>query len=70
MKVSVAGDYVLASGAMNLDMLVSHGRGDVRAKVTGTTTAPAIRIVPSSALRSVDQEKVETGLRDLLKRFP
>jgi len=70
MKVSVAGDYVVGSGAMNLDMLVSHGRGDVRAKVTGTAAAPAIRIVPSSVLRSVDQEKVESGLKDLLKRFP
>ena len=69
MKVSLAGDYVLASGGMNLDMLVRHSRGEVRAKVTGTAAAPAIRIVPSSLLRSLDQEKVETGLRDLLKQF-
>ena len=69
MKVSVAGDYVLASGAMNLDMIINHGRGEVRAKVTGTSAAPAIRIVPSTLLRSVDKEKVESGLRDLLKRF-
>ena len=69
MKVGVAGDYVLASGAMNLDMVVNHGRGEVRAKVTGTSASPSIRIVPSSVLRGVDQEKVEGGLRDLLKRF-
>ena len=69
MKVGVAGDYALASGAMNLDMVVNHGRGEVRAKVTGTAAAPSIRIVPSSVLRGVDQEKVEGGLKDLLKRF-
>src|SRR5204863_327369 len=69
MKVGVAGDYVLASGAMNLDMVVNHGRGEVRAKVTGTSGSPSIRIVPSSVLRGIDQEKVEGGLRDLLKRF-
>jgi hypothetical protein len=69
MKVSLAGDYVLASGAMNLDMTVRHSRGEVRAKVTGTSAAPSIRIVPSSVLRSVDRDQVEGGLRDLLKRF-
>ncbi|HYE93660.1 MAG TPA: AsmA-like C-terminal region-containing protein, partial [Terriglobales bacterium] len=69
MKVAMAGDYVLASGAMNLDMVVSHGRGDVRAKVTGTAAAPSIRIVPASVLQNLDREKVEGGLRDLLKRF-
>ena len=69
MKVAVAGDYVLASGAMNLDMSVRHSRGEVRARVTGTAAAPAIRIVPASVLRGVDREQVEGGLRDLLKRF-
>jgi hypothetical protein len=48
---------------------VNHGRGEVRAKVTGTAASPAIRVVPSSVLRSLDQDKVETGLKDLLKRF-
>ncbi|HEV8143824.1 MAG TPA: AsmA-like C-terminal region-containing protein [Methylomirabilota bacterium] len=69
MKVAVAGDYVLASGAMNVDMVVNHGRGEVRARLTGTSASPSIRIVPSSVLRGIDQDKVETGLRDLLKRF-
>jgi hypothetical protein len=69
MKVAVAGTYVLASGAMNLDTTVRHSRGEVRAKVTGTTASPSIRVVPSSVLRSVDREQVERGLRDLLKQF-
>jgi uncharacterized protein involved in outer membrane biogenesis len=69
MKVAVAGDYVLVSGAMNLDMVLSHARGDLRAKVTGTAAAPSIRIVPASVLQNLDRDKVESGLRDLLKRF-
>lgn len=69
MKIAVAGDYVLVSGAMNLDMVLNHGRGEVRAKVTGTSAAPNIRIVPASVLQNLDREKVESGLRDLLKRF-
>jgi AsmA protein len=69
MKVAVAGDFALVSGAMNLDTVVTHGRGEVRAKVGGTAASPSIRIVPSSVLRGVDQEKVERGLRDLLKRY-
>jgi uncharacterized protein involved in outer membrane biogenesis len=69
MKVAVAGDYILASGAMNLDMTVNHGRGEVQAKVTGTSASPSIRVVPSSVVRNLDREKVESGLKDLLKRF-
>jgi hypothetical protein len=69
MKVRVAGDYALASGAMNLDMTVDHGRGEVQAKVTGTAAAPSVRISPSSVVRAIDQKKVESGLRDLLKQF-
>ena len=68
-KASVAGDYVLATNVMNLDVLINHGRGEVRAKVTGTAAAPAIRIVPGSVLRSIDEDKVRRGLRDLLKQF-
>jgi hypothetical protein len=69
MKVGIAGDYALASGAMNLDVTVNHGRGEIQAKVTGTAAAPSVRVVPSSLVRGLDQKKVETGLRDLLKRF-
>jgi hypothetical protein len=69
MAVSVVGDYAIPTSVMNLDVVVNHGRGEVRAKVTGTAAAPAIRIVPGSVLRSVDQDKVERGLRDLLRQF-
>jgi uncharacterized protein involved in outer membrane biogenesis len=69
MKVAIAGDYGVASGAMSLDMTVSFGRGEVQAKVTGTSASPSIRISPTSVVRNIDQKKVESGLKDLLKQF-
>jgi len=47
---------------MNLDMVVNHGRGEVTAKVTGTAASPSIRVAPTT-------KTLETGLRELLKRF-
>lgn len=69
MRVAVAGDYGLATGRMNLDLSVSHGRGEVRAKVTGTAASPSIRVAPPTILREVDPGKIERGLRDMLRRF-
>ena len=69
MKVGVAGDYALGSGKMNLDMVVNYGKGDVQAKVTGTAAQPSIRVQPASVLKNVDPNKVESGLKDLLKQF-
>ena len=40
MKVAIAGDYSLPTTRMNLDMVITHPRGEVRAKVTGTTASP------------------------------
>jgi hypothetical protein len=69
MKVSIAGDYGLATGRMDLDMIVNHGRGQLQAKVTGTTASPSIRVSPSTVLRDLDRPKTEKGIKDLLKRF-
>lgn len=69
MKVAIAGSYGLATGALNLDMTVSHERGRLEAKITGTTSSPVIRVSPDSVLRQVDPEKAEKGIKDLLKRF-
>ena len=68
-KVGVVGDYGLATGRMNLDLRVDHGKGEVRAKVTGNAASPSVRIDPSSVANQIDREKVEGGLQDLLKRF-
>ncbi|MBI2160722.1 MAG: AsmA family protein [Candidatus Rokubacteria bacterium] len=69
MKVAVAGEYGLATGRLNLDLVVSHGRGQARAKVTGTAAAPSVKVEPSSLVRDRDPTKVEGGLKDLLRRF-
>ena len=66
MKVLIAGDYGLASGRVNLDMTVTHSRGEIKARITGTTSSPSIRVAPGSF---VTPEKAEKGLQDLLKRF-
>jgi hypothetical protein len=69
MKVGVSGQYALATGAMNLDVMVSHGRGQLAAKLTGTSSSPSIRLAPASLARDLDADKVQRGLQDLLKRF-
>jgi AsmA protein len=69
MKVLIAGDYGLSSGRMNLDMTINHGRGEIKAKVTGTTASPSVRVAPGTLLKDLDTPKTEKGLQDLLKRF-
>ena len=69
MNVGVSGQYALATGAMNLDVVVNHERGQVTAKVTGTSAAPSIRLAPSSLARDLDVDTMQRGLHDLLKRF-
>jgi hypothetical protein len=54
---------------MDLNMIVTHGRGELKAKVTGNAASPSIRVDPATILRGVDREKVEKGLGDLLKRI-
>ncbi len=69
MKVGVSGQYALSTGVMDLDLTVNHERGQVRAKVTGTSASPSIRVAPSSLVRDLDAGTVQGGLQDLLKRF-
>src|SRR5206468_4142617 len=65
-KITAAGSYALASGALNLDVGVATGRAELRGKVTGTASAPSVRVAPPTALRDVDPAKVEKGLEDLI----
>ena len=69
MKVAVTGQYGLATGRMDLDMVITHARGELKAKVTGSAASPSIRVDPATILRGVDRDKVEKGLGDLLKRI-
>jgi hypothetical protein len=68
MKVAIAGSYGLATQNMDLDMTISHGRGDLKAKVTGNASSPSIRVNPATILRDVDKRQLEKGLGDLLKK--
>ncbi len=67
MKVGLAGEYALGSGRMNLDMVISTGKNEMKAKVTGTSSSPSIRVLPSALLG--DPKSVEKGLGDLLRRL-
>jgi AsmA protein len=69
MKIAVAGSFGFASRNMDLDMTISHGRGDLKAKVTGNASSPSIRVNPATILGDVDRGKVEKGLSDLLKKI-
>lgn len=68
MKVGVKGQYALAAATMDLDVVVTHARGQVAARVTGTAEAPMISVAPSSIVRGLDRDTLR-GLSDLLKRF-
>ena len=69
MKVAIAGTYGLATGRMNLNMVITHERGELKARVTGTAESPSIRVDPATILRSVDPAAVDKGLGELLKRI-
>ena len=69
LKIAAAGTYTLGTGAMNLDVGVTNGRTELRAKVAGTASSPSIRVSPSAALRDVDPARVEKDLQELLKKF-
>jgi hypothetical protein len=69
LKVGVAGDYGIPTGRMNLDLRVDHGRGELRAKVTGNSASPSVRVDPSSVVNEVGRKNIERGVQDLLKGF-
>ena len=69
LKVGVAGDYGLPTGRMNLDLRIDHGRGEIRAKVTGNAASPSVRIDPTSVVNEVGRKNIERGVQDLLNRL-
>lgn len=69
-KVGVAGTYALATSRLDLDVRVQSQQREVQAKVTGTASAPSVRVAPAALLRQLPPPaEVEKGLQDLLKRF-
>ena len=69
MKILIAGSYGFATERMDLDMTITHGRGELKAKVTGHASSPSIRVNPATILRDVDPKKLDKGLGDLLKKI-
>lgn len=69
LRISAAGTYGLATGALDMDVTLDYGRGQVRARVTGTASSPSIRVNPASVLQGIKPGDVQRGLQDLLKRF-
>ena len=51
---------------MNFDVTTKLGRGEIRAKVTGTSASPSIRVLPGTILRT-DPEKVPSQLKKFLE---
>ena len=67
--VTASGDYALATDGLNVDLLLRRRREQMRARVTGTSAAPVLRVDVLGTLREVESKKLERGLHDLLRRF-
>ena len=46
---------------------MDHGRGELRARVTGNAASPTISVDPTSVGGSVSREQIEGGLQELLQ---
>ncbi len=66
MKIAAVGDYGLADGRLNFTLTMTHGRGQIQAKVTGTAASPSIRVLPASILRT-EPEKIPDRLKKFLE---
>lgn len=68
MMVSAAGEYGLADGRVNADVVLTSGRGRIKARVTGTAASPSIRVLPGSILRT-EPERVPGRLQQFLEEL-
>lgn len=68
-SVTAAGEYAFVRDSLNVDVVVRHRRGQVKAKVTGTASAPVLHVDVPGALREFESRGLERDLRNLLKRF-
>ncbi len=66
MKIAAVGEYGLVDGRMNFDLMMTHGRGEIKAKVTGTAASPSIRVLPGSILRT-EPERIPDRLKKFLE---
>lgn len=63
LRVAASGEYGLTDGRMNLDLAVTSGRSQLRARVTGTTASPAIQVRTPQRILEAGPE----GLRRFLR---
>jgi AsmA protein len=68
-SVAMTGDYALVTGRLDFDLTMKYRGEHVKARVTGTTKAPVLRVDALGTLREVDSRTLERGLRDLLRQF-
>jgi uncharacterized protein YhdP len=68
-SVMAAGEYAFIRDSLNVNMVVRHRRGQVKATVTGTASAPVLHVDVPGALREFESRGLERDLRNLLKRF-
>jgi len=66
LKALVTGDYGLATGTMNLDVALTTTSGQIKAKVTGNSASPSIRLVSGSVAPG---KSLEQSIKDLFKRL-
>lgn len=69
MTITGEGQVQLATGQLDVDLVVNHGRGLAHAKVTGPAESPSVRVIPSTILREVDPRGVARGVEALIQRL-
>ena len=70
LKVKAAGEYGIGDGRMNLELVLTSGRGEITARVTGTAGAPAIRLRTPQRILQAGPERLRRLLRALPGQLP
>jgi len=70
MKVAAAGDYWFSDGRMNLELALSSGKGQIRARVIGTAGSPSIQVRAPDRILETAPERLRRLLRGLTGPSP
>lgn len=70
LKVTAAGEYGLADGRMNLDLVLTSGRSEIRALVTGSAASPSIRVRTPAKVLEAGPERLRRLFRGLTGQSP
>lgn len=68
MTVAGAGEYQLVTDRVSFDLTMKHGRGQIKAKVTGSAASPSVRVVPATILRT-EPKAVPSRLQKFLEEL-